>query len=121
MANHYPLTYGGRLIVQIIGKILYFPVWWYTVGLSRFVRNAWQFLRNREKSLSLLVWAKNLFVPMYGQRDWAGRLISFLVRIVQIIARGLAVFFWLMFIILVILLWLIVPILLIVGLGFQLA
>ncbi|MFA5753956.1 MAG: hypothetical protein WC905_01160 [Patescibacteria group bacterium] len=120
MVKHYPLTYSGRIIVQILGKILYFPVWWYTVGLVRLVKNAWQFLRNQEQSLSLVVWIKNLFVPMYGQRDWAGRLISFLIRSVQIIARGLIMILWLAIATIVLCFWLAVPALLVIALGFQL-
>jgi len=121
MANHYPLSYSGRIIAEILGKILYFPAWWYSVGLARCARKAWLFLRDREKSLSLFVWIKNWFVPMYGQRDWVGRLISFLVRSVQIIIRGAALIFWLILAAIILLLWIIIPVLLIIGLSFQLA
>jgi hypothetical protein len=121
MTKHNPLTYSGRIIAQILGKILYFPVWWYTVGLVRFAKGAGRLFSNQEKSLGLLVWAKNIFVPMYGQRDWAGRLISFLVRSVQIIARGFVMALWFLLICLALLAWLAIPLLLIIALGFQLA
>jgi len=56
----------------------------------------------RQEQLAIDVWLKNLFVPMYGQYDFTGRLISFFVRFVQIIGRivimaiwGIILFAWL--------------------------
>ncbi|MFA4999847.1 MAG: hypothetical protein WC545_00595 [Patescibacteria group bacterium] len=119
MFSHNFLTYSGKIITQILGEILYFPIWWYSVGFIRRVKVSWSFLRNREISLGFSVWAKNIFVPMYGQRDFAGRLISFLVRLVQIIARGLVLFLWLIIVLLGLIFWLALPILLLIALAFQ--
>jgi hypothetical protein len=119
MINRNPLTHSGRIITQIIGQILYFPVWWYTVGFVRLVRGAWRFFRNQEKSLAWSIWIKNLFVPMYGQNDWAGRLISFFVRSAQILGRSVVLFFWLALILLFIILWLAAPLLILLATAFQ--
>lgn len=108
MFKHNFFTYSAKVSVQIVWEFLYFPIWWYTVGFVRFGQKVLNFWRNRQAALGLLVWLKNIFVPMYGQHDFAGRLISFVIRVVQIIYRGLAMLvvfilglaalvFWLLF------------------------
>lgn len=119
MIQHNFLTYSGKIIISLILEIIYFPVWWYSVGFFRLLKNVWCFWRDQEKSLGFAVWAKNIFVPMYGQNDWAGRLISFLVRLVQVIGRGLALLIWFMICVLLILFWLTLPLLLLTALFFQ--
>jgi len=120
MLNSNFLAQTGKIFLQIIGKIIYFPIWWYSLGFGRLIKSAGRFWRNQERSLGFLVWVKNIFVPMYGQRDWMGRIISFVVRLVQIIARGIALLFWSLILILILLLWLVFPFLLIVATIFQL-
>lgn len=119
MLKHNFLTYGGQIILQILGEILYFPIWWYSVGFGRLIKNAWRFWRNQERTLGFSIWAKNIFVPMYGQRDWASRIISFFVRLVQIIARGIILMFWLLIILIILILWLAFPLLLLLAIAFQ--
>lgn len=119
MVNHNFLTYSGKIIFQILGEILYFPIWWYTVGLGRVVKNLWRFLLNQEASLGLSIWAKNIFVPMYGQYDLVSRLISLVMRLVQIIVRAVALIFWLLVVGAVGGLWLAVPLALLLALSFQ--
>ncbi len=119
MLHHNFLTYGGKLIIQLFGEILFFPIWWYSFGFFRFAKNSFKFWSNQEKALGFSVWAKNIFVPMYGQNDWAGRLISFLIRLVQVIFRGALVLLWLVFILLLIIGWLALPLLLFLALVFQ--
>ena len=55
----------------------------------------------------------NLFTPMYGQYDWQGRIISFFVRLFQLIFRliGFGVFFILILVLPI--LWLAFPVLVI--------
>jgi hypothetical protein len=64
-------------------------------------------------SLSLGVWLKNIFVPMYGQRDWESRLISVFMRSVQIVFRSLGLFIWSVGILVVCALYLLAPLALI--------
>ena len=40
--------------------------------------------------LAIGVWTKNIFVPMFGMHDWQSRIISFFMRVVQIIGRSIA-------------------------------
>lgn len=119
MTDNNFLIYSGQIILQILGEILYFPLWWYSAGFLRFLRGLGRFWLNQEKILGVGVWAKNLLVPMYGQRDLAGRVISFVMRLVQVVVRGLALLFWLVLVIALALLWLALPILLVIASLFQ--
>lgn len=119
MLQHNFFIYGGKIIVSLILEIVYFPIWWYSVGFGRTLKNVWNFWRDQEKILGFSVWAKNIFVPMYGQSDWAGRLISFLVRLVQVIFRGFALLIWLFICLVVLIIWLTLPVLIILALIFQ--
>ena len=119
MFKHNFLTYSGKIIISLLLEIVYFPIWWYSVGFFRFLKNVWNFLKNQENSLGFLVWAKNIFVPMYGQSDWAGRFISFFVRLVQVIFRGFALLIWILVSLFLVILWLSLPVLLFIALFFQ--
>jgi hypothetical protein len=119
MQAHNFLTYGLKIVFQTLGNIIYFPFWWYSVGFVETIKKEAIFFRNQEKALGFSVWLTNIFVPMYGQADAAGRIISFFIRLVQIIARGLALLLWLALVIAGAILWLALPLLLIVALFFQ--
>jgi hypothetical protein len=60
------------------------------------------------QALGVAIWLKYLLVPMYGQRDFFGRLVSFVMRLVQIVAR--TAFFVLLALVglLLIVLWLVI-------------
>ena len=119
MFRHNFFTYSGKIVFQILGEVLYFPIWWYSTGFLRQVMGIWNFWRQRERTLGLSVWIKNIFVPMYGQRDIASRIISFLVRLVQIIFRGLILVFWLTILLFLLVVWLAFPLGLLLALSFQ--
>lgn len=40
------------------------------------------------------LWLKNIFVPMYGQRDFQGRVASFFIRFVNVIVRSVSLLMW---------------------------
>lgn len=101
------------LFIGIVGMIVYFPLWWYGQGFFRFARRIFYFWRERAYGLGILIWLKNIFVPMYGQGDFVGRLISFVIRLVQIIIRSLILLFWLIICLILIIFWLICPLLII--------
>jgi hypothetical protein len=106
------LFYLGKLSVQFIWDILYFPVWWYSIGFVRISKNLGVFLGDRWTVIGAGVWIKNIFVPMYGQRDFASRAISFLVRIFQIVFRLLLFLLFSVIALSLITLWLALPVLL---------
>ncbi len=74
-----------------LSRILDLPIWWYGRGLFAFIKRFSQAISDVSKSLALRVWMKNLFVPMYGDTSFAGRAISFGIRLVMILVRGLGV------------------------------
>lgn len=78
------------LFVDVIGSVLYFPIWWYTEGFFEVVNWSRRSLAYRWRAYSFALWLKNFFVPMYGQYDWAGRLVSVFMRFVVLIGRGIA-------------------------------
>ncbi len=112
MTNNF-FFYLGKLSVQVIWDVFYFPLWWYSVGFFRLSKGLGLFLRNRWIVVGAGVWIRNLFVPMYGQRDFTSRLISFFVRLFQIIFRFIAFVFFVLLSFLAIALWLLLPILIV--------
>lgn len=82
-------------------------------------------LRYRARGYAIGLWVRNFFVPMYGTRDWVGRLISIAMRGVVILARLFALFIELIVSVGLVLVWCFAPILAIVFLflnvsvGFQ--
>ena len=113
-----------ELIVKIIagwlGEVFYFPFWWYSQGIFELSRAVFRYLGDEFQALGIKVWLVNLFVPMYGQHDFASRMISFFMRVVQVIARF---FYWLViavFCVLFLVLWLAAPFLALAALISQL-
>jgi hypothetical protein len=91
---------------EVAFVVFYFPFWWYSVGFFRFLGASWRFLSNKQESLALFVWLKNIFRPMYGQEDLTGRLVSFFMRGFQIIFRGIALLFYLALVLILVIAWL---------------
>ena len=98
------------LFVDVIADVGYFPFWWYTTGLKKAATRLLNTISQADREVALSVWVKNIFVPMYGQYDWQSRLISFLMRVVQIIGRSLVVLGWFLFSCVMFLCWLVLPI-----------
>lgn len=86
------------------------------------VAHWWMYmLRRGNAALGVLLWLRNLFVPMFGQHDWQGRLVSFLIRLVQLIARGIAFMVLVVFLTAVLAIWATGPLVLFLGLVLSLA
>ena len=81
-------SFAKFLLADVLGDALYFPLWWYSRGLWRFLSALGGRLRNLAVKLGLGVWTRYLFTPMFGQYDAVGRIISFFVRIFQIMMRS---------------------------------
>lgn len=79
---------------DILGDLVAFPVWWYTRGTLRIAQLIMRQASQYAQTLSLKIWVKNLFVPMYSQYDIAGRLISFVLRVVILIYRMILFVVW---------------------------
>lgn len=100
-----------RLVIDTIMGIVGFPLWWYTQGLARFARFVWRTLADYQATLGIVVWVKNIFVPMYGSYDIVGRIISFFMRLAMIVLRGIALIVLLVVAVFVLVLYLALPIL----------
>jgi len=101
--------YSIKILGEIARDFLFFPLWWYSRGLVMIITKTWEFVQNRQRSLALIVWVKNIFKPMYGQYDWQGLLISFFIRSMQIIFRSLIMFFWILVSLAFLVIWAILP------------
>lgn len=113
------ILYSGKIIVELMYDILYFPVWWYSRGLLNLLMGLKSFLLNKQKGLALFIWIKNIFRPMYAQYDWQGLLISFFMRLIQIIFRSLIMLVWFAVSLAVITFWILSPVLVIYEIIFQ--
>ncbi len=102
-----------RLVLEFFLDLIYFPLWWYTGGVKQAGFFCWQLLQQGNLRLAPGLWLKNIFVPMFGQTDLQGKLISLLMRLVNIIGRSIALFFWLFVVLFVFCLWLVFPVVLV--------
>ncbi len=93
------------LFVDLLGSVVWFPAWWYTEGLTMVVRKILSALRYRARAYSFSIWIKNFFVPMYGQYDITGRLVSVLMRTVVLIGRLIAIVIEAIFYLVGLLIW----------------
>ncbi|MDO8584255.1 MAG: hypothetical protein Q7R83_03705 [bacterium] len=93
------------VMLDLVGSVIHFPLWWYTEGLASVLRWVQRALAFRWKSFSIAVWVKNLFVPMYGQYDFVGRIISVFMRFVILIGRLIFIAFEAVFYFVLILFW----------------
>lgn len=97
------------IAIDIIGEVFYFPLWWYGRGILNTIRWCLGSLKSANKKLGVTIWLANVLTPMYGQYDFAGRVISFFMRIAQIIFRTALLFLWLIFLLIVFLFYLVLP------------
>ncbi len=81
------------LAVDSVVAVLYFPIWWYTLGAFRVASYGVRTLHNAGRGFGVHVWFKNLFRPMFGQYDIAGRIISFFLRLVMILYYSIVLLF----------------------------
>jgi hypothetical protein len=98
------------VLIDEIKTVLYFPIWWYSRGLLEMIKRAEGFIIDVEQVLGFWVWVKNLFVPMFGQRDFSGRVISFFLRLFQIFVKGLVLVLVIVMVIVLVIVWLLLPI-----------
>ncbi|MBT4277643.1 hypothetical protein HOD96_02770 [Candidatus Falkowbacteria bacterium] len=104
------LLFVKYVVVDLAGDFLYFPMWWYTKGFKKCVVFTVEKVKDTENMFAVRLWANSLFKPMYAQRDWQGRIISFFMRFAQLIFRS--IFFGLFFVLILFIpiIWLILPI-----------
>lgn len=99
-----------RIALEAFLDILYMPVWWYSRGLLYWGKKCLGWFREGNEWLSPGLWLKNILVPMFGQYDWQGRIISFVIRLVEVIARGFALGMWGVVCLVLFLFWIVFPV-----------
>lgn len=80
------------LAVDSVREVFMLPFWWYTSGMIRTLKWTLSSIKGAPRFFGLNVWIKNIFVPMYGDTSFVGRLVSFGVRLFMIFGRGIASF-----------------------------
>lgn len=108
------------IFLDLIWEILYFPIWWYGPGLKKVAIYTVNSIKNTEHSLAVGLMYKNLFKPMFGQYDRQGRFISFIMRSVLTLARTIAFIVLVVFNLVAIVFWIVLPIVVIWGIFFNL-
>ena len=99
-----------RLTLEFFLDLLYFPIWWYTKGIAHQLRVCSDLFKDGNRALAPGLWLRNIFVPMFGQYDWQGRIVSVFMRFVNVIGRAIALFLWLLVAIAVFFLWILFPV-----------
>jgi hypothetical protein len=108
------------IVKDIFLDILTWPFWWYTTGVLTALKKMRATIAQGNEELALSIWIKNIFKPMFGQYDWQGRIISFFMRLFQIIFRSIIFFFWFLISLIVFLFWLVLPPIILFGILFNL-
>lgn len=103
-----------RITIQFLFDLVYFPLWWYTGGTKHTGLFCFDLLRRGNARLAPGLWLRNIYVPMFGQYDWQGRLVSFFMRLMNVIIRTILLFFWLNIVIIIFALWLVFPLFVVV-------
>lgn len=98
------------IFLDLLGDMFYFPFWWYTRGLLHRALTTMGRIRTHEANLGVILWVRNIFVPMFSQKDVVGRLISLVMRFVQIVGRGVALLLLTFYEMILFFLWIIAPI-----------
>lgn len=109
MATSVSTQAASFLFREILGEILFFPIWWYTQGLRWVGGVLGNHLAGVEYRLGVRLMIKNIWRPMYGDRTRSGRVISFFMRLVLIIGKGLVLLVWASVIVALGLVWLAGP------------
>ena len=98
------------IFFDTIISILYFPIWWYTVGIKKrslsFINGASKLAHN----LALKLMLTHIFKPMFGERTRSGRIISFFMRLILLIWRFFLFLLGALWLLLLLIIWIILPI-----------
>ena len=99
-----------RIFFDFLFDFVCFPLWWYTAGMKRALVSVIQLFRDGNLYLAPGLWLKNIFVPMFGQNDLQGRLVSIFMRFINIIGRTIALLIWFVICILIFFIWPLLPV-----------
>ncbi len=95
------------IVFDVLLDFLYLPVWWYSKGLLQILSWIGGCIRYVNGLTGLGLWTKSLFKPMYGERSFQGRIVSFVMRIVVLVWKLLSFGICLIVLLLLLVGWLI--------------
>lgn len=78
----------GVVLDEVLVRAVRFPLWWYSGGLVEFGRRVLRAEAEWLERLGLRILLTNLFTPMFGDYSRSGRVISFFMRIVLLVVKG---------------------------------
>src|SRR3989338_2171398 len=76
---------------ELIGDVVYAPLWWYSRGFLWFLDRLRRQLISFERGVGFRFWIINLGKPMYGQYDIASKIISFFMRLFLLFVKFIQV------------------------------
>lgn len=88
-SNNFLLDILKLIFVDIIWKMIYFPIWWYSKGFLNLLISLTDKAKRQSHALGIFIGFKFLFRPMYAQNDFSGRIISFFMRLIVLIFKVL--------------------------------
>ncbi|MBI2436979.1 MAG: hypothetical protein HYV41_04535 [Candidatus Magasanikbacteria bacterium] len=98
-----------RMLLEFVLDIVYFPIWWYIGGAEHALKFCIGLLRDANGMLAPGLWLKNIFVPMFGQYDWQGRIVSFFMRLANVIFRSIGLVIWFVIVMILFFMWVLFP------------
>lgn len=110
-----------RILLQLVFDILIFPVWWYTAGVRHAGKALWHWFQDANSMLAPGLWLQNIFVPMFGQHDLQGRIMSVFMRIMNVLFRSIGLVIWSFILLLLFCLWFVFPVVIIMMFLFSLS
>jgi len=81
------LQQTGLVVGEVLFDVVRFPYWWYSNGLVAAAKWCWRQYSSTRARVSLGLWFKYFFTPMYGDYSLAGRFISLVMRVVMVVAK----------------------------------
>ena len=99
-----------RVFIDALLHVLLFPFWWVTGNIWRTFQFIADMIRTGNDELAPWLWLRNLFVPMFGQTDIQGRIVSIVMRFVNVIFRTLFLMLWAIVSVAIGLIWLALPV-----------
>lgn len=110
----------NALASDLFGSVFRFPLWWYTDGVLVVLKKAKKTVQFISLTTGFGVWSKNLTTPMYGDNSFAGRVISFFIRLAIVVFVGFGLILWIGFLAILVLLYLLFPVISLFGVLYHL-
>lgn len=99
-----------RMLLELVLDVVYFPLWWYTAGAKKILVGCAHLWQDANIQLAPGLWLKNIFVPMFGQYDWQGRLMSFFIRFFNVVFRLIGLLIWTAIVAFLFAVWMVFPV-----------